>query len=287
MPKPLREYTWREIYRFRPALHWKREWQRRLRVALETRASDAGRRAKDIVPMLAARKVLITVAFNYSDTIAVQGELLRRHVGDGPWLVVDNSADADAAEEIAAAARRFDAYYVRLPAQRWAKLLPNERHGAAMNWTWRNIIKPARPQAFGFLDHDIYPLTPTDPFAALERFPIAGVVTSHLNEVGRWHLWAGFCFFDYAFLRGRRVDFDYDVTDLLDTGGFNWRPIYRHVDRAAVPDSGWVWEPLIFASEPAGMIQRIGSNWVHKCSHAYDTGPTRSAKDAWMWSLTK
>ncbi len=194
MPKPLREYTWREIYRFRPALHWKREWQRRLRVALETRASDAGRRAKDIVPMLAARKVLITVAFNYSDTIAVQGELLRRHVGDGPWLVVDNSADADAAEEIAAAARRFDAYYVRLPAQRWAKLLPNERHGAAMNWTWRNIIKPARPQAFGFLDHDIYPLTPTDPFAALERFPIAGVVTSHLNEVGRWHLWAGFAF---------------------------------------------------------------------------------------------
>jgi hypothetical protein len=285
MPKPLREYTRREIFRFRPALHWKRELQRRLRVFRQSRAPDIGDRAKAIVPELASRNVLVTVAFNYPDTIAVQGELLRRNVGAGPWLIADNSMDANAAKEINALAQRFSALYVKLPAHLWNYLSPNERHGGALNWVWRSIIKPAKPKAFGFLDHDIYPIAPADPFAALDRFPIAGVVMSHLNTAGRWHLWAGFCFFDCAFLRGRRVDFDYDYHDKLDTSGFNWRPIYRHLDRQAVPDAGWQREPLIYQGKPAGGIQRIGENWVHKSAHSYSQESERILKDAWMRSL--
>ena len=287
MPKPFHEYSRREIFRFRPALHWKRELQRRLRVVREASAPDAGRRAKDIARALAGRNALITVAFNYPDTIEVQGALLRRNVGDNPWLIADNSADARASEEIAAVALRYDAFHVRLPAPLWSKRSPGERHGAAMNWMWRNIVRPGKPKAFGFLDHDVYPVKPADPFAALDRFPIAGVVTSHLNKAGRWHLWAGFCFFDYAFVRNRRVDFDYDFDDLLDTGGFNWRPIYRHVDRGAVPDPGLAWESLTFQGRDAGAIQRIGASWVHKAGHGYAEGPERAVKDAWMRSLAK
>ena len=101
-----------------------------------------------------------------------------------------------------------------------------------MNWVWHQVLRPAAPAAFGFLDHDIFPTAPDDPFTTLAGLPFFG----DIREAGaRWFLWAGYCFFDFAKVGREPLDFRPDWFIGLDTGGGNWAPLYRHFDQARLP----------------------------------------------------
>lgn len=90
-------------------------------------------------------------------------------------------------------------------------------------------MRPGAPSAFGFLDDDLFPTAPDDPFACLTKQDFYGVV----RRAGeRWFLWAGFCLFRFAAVANQPLDFRPDYFNGLDTGGGNWEVLYRHADLA-------------------------------------------------------
>ena len=101
-------------------------------------------------------------------------------------------------------------------------------HASAMNWAWGNVLRPGQPLAFGFIDHDLFPLEPTDPFAPLAEHPVAGQVRNRSGRE-RWFLWAGFCFYRFSEVENLPLDFSLDWAAGLDTGGANWFVLYRHL----------------------------------------------------------
>ena len=192
-----------------------------------------------------------------------QAKLIRTYVIEPVHIIADNSHNDLAAAKIEAIAKRFGCPYVRLPANPWG---PGSRsHGIAMNWVWRNIIRPSQPRAFGFLDHDLFPTAPDDPFAALSAQDVYGLVRT---TDSRWFLWAGFCFFRFDSVRHKPMDFGQDWFLGLDTGGANWEVLYRHIDRTALSEpvlSEIPFKPELLVQD--GPLQWCGT-WIHEVRHA-------------------
>jgi hypothetical protein len=231
MPPRLSDYTSADWLRLRPVTH-------RLKTARYRRTDRWFRRqparSGDVAALaeqIRDRRTLVTIAFNDRQTIVWQTALLRHYVGDVVHVVADNSPEDAVAATIAAAARVAGVAYVRLPCNPTAA--PSRSHGLALNWVWHNVIKPGRPEVFGFLDDDIYPTAPDDPLSAQGFYGVVRPgIASAPGGPSRWFLWAGFCMFRTAALGTRDLDFSQDWFCGLDTGGGNWEVLYRHVARA-------------------------------------------------------
>ncbi len=262
MPKRLAEYTlsdWRHLrpltqkyktlrYRLVNAIHMRRR----------ARKGDTGALARSI----RGANVLMTIAFSDPQLIEWQALLMRACVSQPFYLIADNSPDDASAAAIATIAQRHGVAYIRLPANPWG--LGSRSHGISMNWLWRNIILPGEPEAFGFLDHDLFPTAPDDPFAMLSMQDFYGLIRT---AGPRWFLWAGFCVFKFDSVRHKPLDFGQDWFVGLDTGGGNWEVLYRHIDRAMLREpqgSVFPFKPGIDISE--GALQWCGS-WLHALGH--------------------
>ena len=156
-----------------------------------TRSIYIRRRQRDgdiaLPQRIRGRRVLVTVGYGDPEAIDMQAAAVARFVPGALYVVADNSADDAVAREIAAIAGRHGAPYVRLP----QPLLLEEgsrSHGLALDWMWRNVIRPGAPEAFGFLDDDLFPTAPDDPFAMLRQQPVYGALRTAgraLVSVGR------------------------------------------------------------------------------------------------------
>lgn len=205
----------------------------------------------------------MTIAFSDPQLIEWQAQLIRTYVPQSVYLIADNSPDDASAAEIAMIAQRQGVAYIRLPVNPWG--YGSRSHGISMNWLWRNIILPGKPEAFGFLDHDLFPTAPDDPFSALSTQDFYGFVRSFGP---RWYLWAGFCVFKFDNVRHKPLDFGPDWFVELDTGGGNWEVLYRHVDRAMLREPrSWAapFRPGLDIKD--GPMQWFGA-WVHELQHA-------------------
>ncbi len=262
MPKRLAEYTLSDWRNLRPLTQKYKTLRYRLvnsiHMRRQTRKGDAGALARSI----RGKKVLITIAFSDPQLIEWQAQLMRIYVSQPVYLIADNSPD-DSAEAIEAIAERHGSPYVRLPANPWG---PGSRsHGISMNWLWRNIILPGEPEAFGFLDHDLFPTAPDDPFSALSTQDFYGLVRT---AGPRWFLWAGFCMFKFDNVRHKPLDFGQDWFVGLDTGGGNWEVLYRHVNRAMLREPrSWEAPFRLGLDIKDGPLQWCGV-WVHEVRHA-------------------
>lgn len=264
MPRPLREYPLAEWLRLRPLIH--RLKQARYD-AVDARYRRLPARAGDLAAIgasLRGRRAMITVAFADPDAIEWQSRLVHRFVGEALYIVADNSPnDADAAA-IEAVARRDSRPYIRLPDNPWTGHAPSRSHGLALNWLWSNLIRPNEPEAFGFLDDDLFPTEPDDPFARLASQPVFG----GLRTIGeRWFLWAGFCFFRFSAVRNVPLDFGQDWFTGLDTGGANWWPLYRTLDRAALDLRPAIRAPIV----PGISADECCVFWCGSWLHEYGT----------------
>ena len=257
--KPLNEYTAADWCRLRPLSHF-------LKTARYQRVDRRHRRQPARVGDLAAlqravrgRKILVTVAFADPQVIDWQTRLVRYHVPHALYVIADNSPDDASATAIAAIAAQLGAPYLRLPANPWP--LGSRSHGIALNWLWQNLILPGEPEAFGFLDDDLFPTAPDDPFAALTTQDFYGVVRPAGD---RWFLWAGFCFFRFDHVRQKNLDFGQDWFNGLDTGGGNWRTLYRFVKRDSIREAATEFVPFKPGIAVAdGPFQWCGS-WLHE-----------------------
>jgi hypothetical protein len=250
MPPRLSDYSLNDWLHARPLTH-----------AMKTRRYRATDRAftdmparvpppPDLLPSLNDRRVLVTIAFNDPQTVEWQAQLIALYVDDVVHIIADNTRDDAQAVRIAAVAAAQGLAYLRLPANPWNE--PSRSHGLALNWVWRNLIRPGAPCVFGFLDDDMYPTAPSDPFAALAtqdwfgvvrpEGPAAGKSTPGLG-ITRWFLWAGFAMYRYAGVRDKPLDFSQDWFLRLDTGGANWDVLYRHVSRDSVREQDTIFVP--------------------------------------------
>lgn len=261
MPRALGDYDAEDWRHLRPLLH--AYGRLRLRLIAASYAAKPPR-AGDLAALrraIAGGRAMVTIGFNDPEILDRQIRAIRAFVTGATHVIADNSRDDGRAAEIAALCTRLGAPYLRLPPNPWGPRSPSRSHGLAMNWVWRRLIRPARPEAFGFLDQDLAPLAPDDPFASLATQPVAG---DKRWANGRWFLWAGYCFFRTAFLDAVRVDFGQDWPLGLDTGGGNWARIYSRLDPASIAERPI--EPVaVFEDRPVAdcYYERRGA-WLHE-----------------------
>ena len=235
MPQPFNEYGAKDWLRLRPLVHRYKHARFLFQYARIVRQKARQGDIPALIRRIRGVRLLTTIAFNDPAKIELQTRAVKTFVPDCFCLVADNSSDDALARQIAHAAAAHGAGYLRLPRAPWTGSEAGLSHGLGMTWVWRNLIRPAEPSAFGFIDHDIYPTAPDDPFAPLAEYPVAGRVWP---RPPRWHLWAGFCFFRFDAVRDKNLNFIRDWFANLDTGGGNWHPLFRHLDPGQVPDPG-------------------------------------------------
>jgi hypothetical protein len=274
--RPLAEYSLRDWQSFRPLTHGYKAMRYAAGRELYVRRPARGG-AADFSARIAGQRVLASIAFNDVEAIAMQAEAIARFVRNALYIIADNSTDDDAAGAIAAIAAKRALPYVRLPGHRWRKPEQASRaHGHALNWVWRNVMLPGRPEAFGFLDHDLFPTAPDDPFAMLARQPVYGV----LRQSGsRWFLWAGFCLFRFNAVKDLPLDFAQAWFVGLDTGGGNWSALYRRLDRNGLTFMPTRFEPFRPGADPVhDTIQWCGV-WLHEVGQTQRAGRLEEAAE--------
>lgn len=228
MPKALSDYTFDDWIRLRPLVHrLKTARYHRIDRAYRAQPASVGDTAA-VARTIAGRNVLFTVAYRDPQAIDWQAALVRHFVPDAIYIVVDNTPDDAEAKVIEAVAARHDVPYLRAPENPWKK--SSRSHGVVLNWIWHNIVRPGAPQAFGLIDHDLFPTTRSDPFAALSKQDVYGYVRHTEPPTGRWFLWAGYTLMKFSAVRDLDLDFGQDWFIGLDTGGGNWDPLYSRLD---------------------------------------------------------
>jgi hypothetical protein len=259
MTRPLFDYSLADWGRLRPVTHRLKSLRYRL---VDRRYRRRPARAGDpaaIARSIAGKKLLTTIAFADAESIDWQARLMAHYLPGIRLLIADNSPDDAAAESIAAVARASGLSYLRLPENPWRGA--SRSHGIALNWVWHNVVRPGRPEAFGFLDDDIFPTAAEDPFAALETQDFYGVVRPGGS---RWFLWAGFCVFRFAAVADKELDFGQDWFKGLDTGGGNWDPLYSRVDRASIREAATDFQPFKAGIDmEEAPLQWCGA-WLHE-----------------------
>jgi hypothetical protein len=224
--RPLSEYSMHDWLRMRPLVHALKTTRYRLVDRAYRRRPPRLGDPDALRSAMRGRKVLITIAYRDPQVLAWQAPLIRHFVPDTLYVIADNSPDEQSALAIARFAGDSGIPYIRLPRNSWN--WGSRSHGLALNWVWYNLVCPARPEAAGFIDHDLFPTAPEDPFAALAHQDFFGAVRC---AGPRWFLWAGFCMFRVDRVCDKPLDFGQDWFNGLDTGGGNWAVLYRHADR--------------------------------------------------------
>ena len=206
----------------------------------------------------AAALDVATVSFNSAIVVRYQAKLLRKYLRDAyAYTVFDNSPPGPRREAIRELCVGDGIGYVELPATPFAGN-PSKHHGAALNWVCRRYFAARGAPCYGFLDHDIFPWRST---SIVDRLTGAAMFGRIDERDERWYLWPGFCFYSRACVRPERLDFL--PAPGLDTGGGNWRRIYRRIDRARVPAVEAILEALREGGDKqADMVERMG-DWLH------------------------
>jgi hypothetical protein len=111
-----------------------------------------------------------------------------------------------------------------------------------MNWVYYNLVRHVRPDIFGYIDHDCFPIAPIDIPARMAGKSVYGSTgkgvygsmgkavcgrkSSKQRPDGAWTLWAGLCFFRLSAVEDIELDFKHRYEFGLDTGGGNWPTLY-------------------------------------------------------------
>jgi hypothetical protein len=187
---------------------------------------------------------IITVAFNNVELIQYQEQFLRKFIQD-PYhhIVVDNSTDLKVREQLFHFCLENKIAYISLPKNFLNWIGGSYSHAAALNYVYKHIIVKRQPFAFGQIDHDLFPTRPISIINKLSKQPIYGPL--RLRDRW-WYLSAIMSFFQYDFVKDKKVDFMPVTPDkvYLDSGGGNWYGLYSQLDREQIVFPNECIEPL-------------------------------------------
>lgn len=274
----LRDYglwDWRHL---RPVTHAYKTIRYRVTDSLFLRRRARAGDIRGVRKAAHGRHVLVTVAFGDAQCLGIQLRLTRGLVHHDLHIVADNSVSDAAACENKRVCDLYGVPYVRLPANPWTVKNPSRSHGAALNWIWHNVLKPARPTAFGFLDQDLFPTLPCDPFEPLGRVAFYGDIR---RRGPRWFLWAGYCFFRFAAVEHKAMDFGPDwFPHQLDTGGANWKVLYRYADLNTLPQRPVTAFPVLPGIDLGRAYCEWRGDWLHEVGLDGDLSLRAMKRDA-------
>ena len=203
--------------------------------------------------------IVLVVAFEQPWMLSWLIRMARRNVRDATVLVFDNSRRAQARAEIEQVCRETSTPCLALPLN--GTLHVNRSHGMAMTWIYRNVVQALEPRLFAFIDHD---LIAVEPLAIADRLGDQVMYGLPNQSPWGWHLWGGYCLFDYHRIAPARLNFLNDFSRGLDTGGRNWQPLYRWHDPAGMRSAGI--EFLDIADAASGstvQLQVVDRSWLH------------------------
>ena len=152
--------------------------------------------------------LLICVSFNNSDLIKKQIELFKKNASaDHILIIADNSSVEQKRLEIREICERENIFYLDLPEN--PRKQANLNHSIALNWIYYNFVLNVTPLGFGFIDHDIFPLTEINIKSILREYDAYGLkMELQKKNISVWYLWAGFCFYQTSFISKFKPNFD-------------------------------------------------------------------------------
>jgi hypothetical protein len=223
---------------------------------------------------LANRNIALVIAFEQPWTVNWLLRMANRNLSDMTVLVFDNSRNDSKRIEIEHVCKQNKAPYLALPANPTRHV--NRSHGMAMTWVYHNVVRAINPRIFGFIDHDLIPVRKISMADKLKNQPVYGLLNQ--GKFGFWSLWAGYCFFDYAGTRSKSINFLYDFSRDLDTGGRNWKSLYRNLDRQQLRVAISANVSMNVPSIKTRLVQFIDEDWLHIGGMSYsDNAPEEIA----------
>lgn len=216
---------------------------------------------------LRGQRIAIVIAFEQPWALDWQLRMAAQNLPGTQLLVFDNSRDEEKRRQIRQVCDHRGTPYLALP--RYLTRHVNRSHGMAMSWVYHNVVAALEPEIFGYLDHDLIPVTPVDVAARLGEQPVFGLLNA--GNLGHWSLWAGYCFYRFAFTRGKPLNFLYDFSRELDTGGRNWNVLYRGLPRGQVRFAPQEFVALQPAGQPGPRkVEIVDRAWVHVGGVSYN-----------------
>jgi hypothetical protein len=202
----------------------------------ERKSSNSAEQALTKLKGKAEKELCITIAFNTPWTIELLIDSWHHYCNETPLLVADNSNRHEASGDIRKICNAKNITYIKLPKNPVKH--PSRSHGLALNWTWRNIVaKLDHLERVGFIDHDCYPIKQCRPNNQSSAFAYGVTKSSWIEENNAKNLWAGYMFFQQkSATRLQNIPFNFlpDALNGLDTGGSNWRQVYRKLETNAI-----------------------------------------------------
>lgn len=193
-----------------------------------------------ISPPSSSEFLILTIAFNEASFIEQQIVLLKKYLQD-PFdhIIVDNSSDLAVRKSIRTICLTYGVGYAGVPFSNPYR--ENKSHAAAMHWAYYHLVRKSKVRVFGFLDHDIFPLSTYSILARINNGIYGRVMHAYSKDsyqeyvsqkIPYWSLWAGFCFFEKNLVKGffpwSLNFFSKHFPDgfFLDTGGGLWNKLY-------------------------------------------------------------
>ena len=184
---------------------------------------------------LEGKNVVLVVAFGQPRVLDFLLGKAERFLPDAQFAVFDNSPNDIARAEIERVCSGRKVPYLALPS--YSTRHQNRSHAFAMTWIFRNVVRALRPRLFVFIDHDLIPFKTVELSKLPDGQPFYGPVRAKKSAEpekignGSWSLWAGYCAFDFSAVKNLPLNFLYDFSRGLDTGGRNWDCLYKNYDR--------------------------------------------------------
>lgn len=208
---------------------------------------------------------IVTIAFNNETWIEYQIKLIRKYITDShvTFIVADNSSIPQKRQAIRALCEKYAVGYISVPRNMIAKYPGGSyAHGTTLNWVYYNIIRVRKPHIFGFLDHDLFPITPI----SIQEKLGDNVFYGSTRGEHYWWLWAGLCFFSFDKVKTLPLNFIpyIEGKTYLDTGGANYPILYKNYDlqelHLPMCRNVRITEGSKYHSD---YIQMIGDCWLH------------------------
>jgi hypothetical protein len=209
---------------------------------------------------LSGQNILVVIAFEQPQVLEWLFQLSKKNLKDFHLLVFDNSKNSIQKKLIKEICKKNTIPYLELP-DSFARH-PNRSHGLAMTWVFHRIIKKIQPLTFGFLDHDMYPIKPIN---QADFFPKEQNFYGLINESANyWNLWAGYCFYRFSSVSSRPLNFLYDFSRGVDTGGRNWPYLYQGNNKSLIKFANYSEQVISLGDDyPNMIIHLIDESWVH------------------------
>lgn len=216
---------------------------------------------------LEGKNIVLIVAFGQPRVLDFLLGKASRFVTDAHFLVFDNSP-APVRAGIERVCRERKVSYLALPA--YSTRHQNRSHAFAMTWVFHNVVRALKPRTFAFIDHDLIPFKSVDFGKTLAGRPFYGPVRANKSaepeKIGNqsWSLWAGYCLYDFSVVKDLPLNFLYDFSRGLDTGGRNWECLYKDYDhpRPAFADS----RKISITDSRTGIahvVRIVDRRWLH------------------------